>query len=292
MEQKKKPKNRQEQNAKRPALPDRVLSGRAVPGTGPERLPDAPAADDAPDAAANAAEKAIRAAAAEKAGPDAGLPERVAAVCDATAALAVPTPAAAAAMDASDGAGHGLAAPGQSPVSAASASGSDAGDDTVPAAPFPAAPAPAAPQAEQAETKEDFQALIRGKYRDDYLRAVSGLLAAQLRETGRYQAWKALRSGAESLRQTYPDFDLDRELEDPTFARLLQAGVDLRTAYEVVRREDLRQARRAARAARPEENGLGRAPAGAPCRPDPRALTPQERRQLRRRAARGEEIVW
>ena len=36
-----------------------------------------------------------------------------------------------------------------------------------------------APLAEQAEPKEDFQSLIRGKYRAEYLRHAAGLLAAQ-----------------------------------------------------------------------------------------------------------------
>ena len=117
---------------------------------------------------------------------------------------------------------------------------------------------------ERREQAPSFQELIQGQYREDYLKALE-----------------------------YPDFDLERELENPTLARLVENDVDLRTAYQVVRQEarSRREARLAQNAARPQENGLGGA-ASALSKPDPRNLTRQERRALRRRAARGEEIVW
>ena len=146
---------------------------------------------------------------------------------------------------------------------------------------------------ERAEQTESFQELIRGKYREDYLKALSEALSAQARETDRYLAYRELLTQAEAVRGRYPDFDLDRELDNPGFARLLNSGVDPKTAYEVVHHEELtgRAARLAENAARPQENGLGGAPA-AVSKPDPRQLTRAERRALRRRAARGEEIVW
>lgn len=146
---------------------------------------------------------------------------------------------------------------------------------------------------ERVEQAQSFQALIQGKYREDYLKALGEALAAQAREADRYLAYRELQFRAEALRQDYPDFDLDRELEDPTFARLLNSGVDPKTAYEVVHHAELcrREERLAQNAARPLENGLG-GNAAAVSRPDPRALTRAERRSLRRRAARGEEIVW
>ena len=155
----------------------------------------------------------------------------------------------------------------------------------------PAAEAEALP--ERAEQSESFQELIRGKYREDYLKALEEALSAQARETQRYLAYRELRARAETLKHEYPDFDLDRELEDPNFARLLNSGVEPALAYEVVHREELRRrdARLADNAARPAENGLGTG-ASAVSTADPRSLTRQERRALRRRAARGEEIVW
>ena len=146
---------------------------------------------------------------------------------------------------------------------------------------------------ERVEQTESFQALIRGKYREDYLQALGEALAAQAQETERYLAYRELQMQARALRTEYPDFDLDRELENPAFVRLLNSAVDPRTAYEVVHHRELcrREAQLARNAARPQENGLAAAPA-ALARPDPRALSPQERKALRRRAAKGGEIVW
>lgn len=155
------------------------------------------------------------------------------------------------------------------------------------------APEAALPE-ERVEQRQSFQELIRGEYREDYLQALSQALSAQARETERYLAYRELMARADAVRGRYPDFDLDRELEDPGFARLLNSGVDPMTAYEVVHHRELRsrEERLAENAARPQENGLAVASVAAVTRPDPKTLTRAERRALRRRAARGEEIVW
>lgn len=147
---------------------------------------------------------------------------------------------------------------------------------------------------ENLEQTESFQELIRGKYREDYLKALEEALRVQARETNRYLAYRELRAQAEALRAKRPDFDLERELENPDFARLLENGVDPETAFEVVHRREQadREARLAQNAARPLENGLGNGSLAAVTKPDPRSLTRAERKLLRRRAARGEEIVW
>lgn len=145
---------------------------------------------------------------------------------------------------------------------------------------------------EQAEPKEDFQTLIRGKYRAEYLRHAASLLAAQAEEQRRYGQYREIRRQAETLKAEHPEFDLNRELEDPGFAGLLRSGVDLRVAWEAVHHAELARSResRSASEAQPMENALQSQ--AAILRADPRKLTRQERRQLRRRAARGEEIVW
>ena len=162
-------------------------------------------------------------------------------------------------------------------------------EDKKPVQPENAAEAPALE--EQAEQKQSFQELIRGKYREDYLRQVEGLLQAQAEQTNRYLAYRELMHRAELAREKHPGFELEKELEDPTFARLIENGVDPGTAFEVVHKDD-RAGTAAEAAPRPRENGLGRTDAPAVFRADPRLLTREERRQLRRRAARGEEIVW
>ena len=147
---------------------------------------------------------------------------------------------------------------------------------------------------ERVEQTESFQELIRGKYREDYLAALGNALRTQAREVNRYLAYRELMAQAEAARTRHPEFDLERELENPAFARLLRGGVDACTAYEVVHRKELedRSQRLAENACRPQENGLGNASLATVSKPDPRSLTRQERRTLRRRAARGEEIVW
>ena len=147
---------------------------------------------------------------------------------------------------------------------------------------------------ERTEQTESFRDLIRGKYREDYLKALSEALCAQVRETDRYLAYRDLLAKADAVRSSYPDFDLDRELEDPQFARLLNSGVEPRTAYEVVHHRELtgRASRLAENDARPQENGLGSGSLAAVVKADPKSLTRAERKLLRRRAARGEEIVW
>ena len=147
---------------------------------------------------------------------------------------------------------------------------------------------------EQIEEKEDFQSLIRGKYREEYLRQVAGLLAAQAAEYRRYERYRAIRAESETLRKDHPDFDLGREMENPRFAALLHGGASLADAYDLVHRAEQGRSDsvRSAAAAQPLENGVARNSAAAVTRPDPRALTAEERKALRRRAAKGEEIVW
>ena len=111
---------------------------------------------------------------------------------------------------------------------------------------------------ERVEQTESFQALIRGKYREDYLAAMREALSAQAREVNRYLAYRELMAQAEATRTRYPEFDLEKELENPDFARMLRCGLDPRTAYEVIRSRELdnRKQRLAENACRPQENGL------------------------------------
>ncbi len=147
---------------------------------------------------------------------------------------------------------------------------------------------------ERVEQEQSFQELIRGKYREDYLAALGQALSAQAREVNRYLAYRELMAQAEAARARHPEFDLEKELEDPAFARLIRGGVDPCTAYEVIHRreQECRSQRLAENAARPQENGLGNGSLATVSKPDPKALTRAERKLLRRRAARGEEIVW
>jgi hypothetical protein len=113
---------------------------------------------------------------------------------------------------------------------------------------------------------------------------------------------------AEAARQFYPNLDLLKEMENPMFTRLLANDVDVQTAYEVVHRNEVMggmmgfAAHKAAtalsnsiqaNAARPSENGLGRQSAANVTRIlDPRQLTREQRKELRRQVHAGKKIVW
>ena len=112
---------------------------------------------------------------------------------------------------------------------------------------------------------------------------------------------------SEEVRKVYPGFDLAKELRDSRFAKLTAPGfgVDVRTAYEALHREEIAPAMMAfaARKAqeklagavrsgglRPPENGSQGV--GAVLQDDPRNLSKKERADIRRRVRSGEKIVW
>lgn len=124
----------------------------------------------------------------------------------------------------------------------------------------------------------------------------------------RYAAWA---QQAEATKQYYQDFDLRNEVQNPQtgdrFIRLLNSGVDVRTAYEVIHKDELiggamqytaRQVQQQtindikARGMRPDENGASGAGAAITRKADPRTLTKKDRDEISRRVLRGERIEF
>lgn len=114
-----------------------------------------------------------------------------------------------------------------------------------------------------------------------------------------------LNRQAEALKEQYPGFDLAKEMQDPTFARLTAPGVDIDpgTAYEIVHRRSLDKARqqaelqKAAKAVvsgsfRPSESALAGTHISVPVRTDPRNLSSDDLRDIRRRVERGERVTF
>lgn len=112
---------------------------------------------------------------------------------------------------------------------------------------------------------------------------------------------------AEEAKKFYPNLDLRTEMQNPTFARLTSPGVgiDVRTAYEVVHREEMRgaemkyaadkSAERIANAIRsgsirPAENGVQGSQGNAVVKSDPKSWTKDDRAEIRRRVQRGDKI--
>ena len=165
--------------------------------------------------------------------------------------------------------------------------------------------------APDAGEQEAFSALIRGQYKEQFDARVQKILDGRLRGLRQEvqarresQAGAVLRLQAEEgcIRQVYPDFDWRREMASPRFGRLVTAGVDGRTAYEIVHRQELLKAAMgyaAAQArsqmARSIASGGGRAAENrgdsrSVTRSDPRGLTSRELADIRKRVQDGEKI--
>lgn len=111
---------------------------------------------------------------------------------------------------------------------------------------------------------------------------------------------------AEGTKQVYPSFDLEAELRNPKFMSLLRSNVDVKTAFEVLHKDEIIPAamqytaqqveqklanKIAANGARPPENGRG-SQGAAVVKRDPTQLTKADRAEVARRVARGERVSF
>ncbi len=131
---------------------------------------------------------------------------------------------------------------------------------------------------------------------------------AEAKQRAQDQAvYAKLMSGAEATKKMYPAFDLDTEMQNEQFARMVMgAGVPVQTAFEVIHKDEIMPAAMryaaqktasaaaqtiAAGRARPSEIGATN-PSATDTRFDPAHLTPQQRREFIERAKRGEKISF
>lgn len=112
---------------------------------------------------------------------------------------------------------------------------------------------------------------------------------------------------AEGMKELYPGFDLNAELQNPQFRALIstknpQYQISMQDAYKLIHHEELMKAAEkeaaakvaksvSARAARPDENGLGNQ-SGVTIKSDVSKLTKKDRAEIAKRAARGEHIEF
>lgn len=112
---------------------------------------------------------------------------------------------------------------------------------------------------------------------------------------------------AAQVKELYPDFNLDVELQNPQFRALIstknpQYAISMEKAYQIIHFNELQAAAQReaaekvsqsvqARQARPDENALG-ARQSAEVKTDVGRLTKKERAEFARRAARGETITF
>lgn len=132
------------------------------------------------------------------------------------------------------------------------------------------------------------------------------------------QEYANLLTQATALKAAVPNFDLDREMANPAFGRMVLqpphgSGVPLEAAYYAIHHQEIEKARRqtmmqttqyavqqtaektakaiASGTRRPVENGIAKT-AGTERRTDPRSLTKEERAEIRRQVRAGARIVW
>ena len=126
---------------------------------------------------------------------------------------------------------------------------------------------------------------------------------AQKQENGKklYSAWM---QQAEEAKKVYPSFDLRAEMNNQKFLDLLRSNIDVRTAYEVLHKDEIIPAAMqftaktvesklaksiASNGARPSENGMS-SQSAAVVKSDVSQLSKEDRAEIIRRVQRGEKI--
>ena len=116
-----------------------------------------------------------------------------------------------------------------------------------------------------------------------------------------YSRWM---TEAEEAKKVYPGFDLGTEMQNQKFLDLLKSNIDVRTAYEVLHKDEIIPAamqftaktvesklakKIASGGQRPQENGMG---SGSPAivKSDVSQLSKADRQEIIRRVQRGEKI--
>lgn len=159
---------------------------------------------------------------------------------------------------------------------------------------------------------------MRSKQIERQQAAMDEQIRRQSEENAARAEMNALLQSAVEFKAANPAFNLDAEMANPTFARMVLqpprgVGLPLQDAYYAVHRQEIEQARRqqqmqmtqqatqqavqmvsnavASGSRRPAENGISN-PAAAMTFTDPRMLTKEARKELRDRVNKGERIVW
>ena len=137
------------------------------------------------------------------------------------------------------------------------------------------------------------------------IQELEGKLAAMSNQEEANRILSRWEKESEAVKAVYPQYELSTELANPAFEKLLNAGVDVRTAYEVVHKDEIIPAAMQftaqqtaakvgsaiqANRSRPAEGALG-SQAGVVTKRDVNNMTKKERDELIARARRGERIV-
>lgn len=131
-------------------------------------------------------------------------------------------------------------------------------------------------------------------------------LKAREQERQNREGFERLVQQAEQAKAFYPDLDLEIEMMDEDFGRLIANGIDVKTAYEVRHHDDIMTSsmqyavqhtkenisRNIQAGHRPQENGTNASSSSSVGSVDVSKLTLKDLEDIKRRAANGEHITF
>ena len=159
---------------------------------------------------------------------------------------------------------------------------------------------------EAMERGMDVDTLMQIKGMEQENRLLEEQMRAQEEEKQRQMEFAKISQQADELKAIYPEFDLEDELQNETFAKMLHLGFSVKNAFESTHIDELNAIQAEAiaskatekvansvkaNAKRPSENGLKSQP-GAKVNNDIKSLTKEELDEYIARANKGESISF
>lgn len=149
----------------------------------------------------------------------------------------------------------------------------------------------------------DYKTMKQLEIENNQLKAMQ---QAQAQEDANREAFEKIFQEGEKLKELYPSFELDAELSNPAFGRLLSNGIDVKTAFEVIHKDEIlaggmeyavkttkeKISKSIQSGTRPQENGLSSQSATSPGDIDLSKLTLAQIREFTARAQAGERITF
>ena len=159
---------------------------------------------------------------------------------------------------------------------------------------------------EAMERGMDVDTLMQIKGMEQENRMLEERERARIEEQQRQQEFAKISQEADELKELYPEFDLEEELANETFAKMLHLGFSVKNAFESTHIDELNAMQAEAiaskatekvansvraNAKRPSENGLKSQP-GAKVNNDIKSLSKEELDDYMLRASKGEKISF
>lgn len=148
-------------------------------------------------------------------------------------------------------------------------------------------------------TEEQYMEIQRYKRENARLRAAEQRGIQRQKAEQQYNVWM---QESQALKEQYPDFDLQQELQNPRFVAMLRAQVPIEMAYEVTHLDEIKSKAAAARekavvdnfkatGQRPGEN-ISSSSSGVTYKSDVKKLTPEDRKKIAAKVRAGEQISF